>query len=505
MKENTKSLNLRQQIETGVELEFLIDSLGDMVCMFDAEQRFTAVFGNRKGITAFSTDVMIGKYFRDVLGSGKDIDRGKFSEAAIEGKSAVYDWSAVFADNQEYFQISLSPMRVTSGGIIGVAGVIRNITKLKMAEIKFQEDYEIQSTINSIFQLSFQRIPLNTILERAIEFIMSMPYFSGQHAGCGIFTVEENTKMLVLSASKDLPNKIRESMSKISIEGHYFNRAFKTRTLQFIDSSETLDDRYRYLLQRRHYCIPLVSLEKTFGMVDIILKNDYVRNSRHEEYLTAVAASLSSVIMQKDTEKRLEENVSKSQIMTDRTIFMLSSIIEEKDPYIVGHQQRVGKLASNIAWELKLTDDQIHGLFISGLLHDIGKIVIPSEILLKPGKLREAELEIIKLHAQKGYDLLKNIDFPWPVARTAYQHHERLNGSGYPLKLAGRDIFIESRILAVADVVEAMSFDRPYHKGLKIDEILKELEKNKNVWYDEAVVDACVNLFLKKRFTWENV
>ena len=504
MKNEIEEKELTEKIpaETCEELESLINSLDDLVYTLDAEQRFTAVFGKWKEKFGLSPDEISGKYFMDVMGCEDNIFREKFNEAMLNGKSEVYECSRNIAGNQEFYQTSLNPMRNRNGAITGIAGIIRNITKLKEAEIKIQEDYEIQNIINTIFQLSFQNIPLDSIFDRSIELIMSMPHLQGQQAGIGIFTFEGDPETLVLKASKGLSNKIKETFSTINIEGHYFKKAFTQRSLQFIDSSEGVDDRYLNLLQHRHYCIPLVCSGKTLGIIDIFLKYSYARNSRHEDYLTAFALSLANVIMQKDTENQLEENTKKLQKLTDRTIFLLSSLVEQKDPYIAGHQQRVAKLASNIGWELKLTDTQIHGLFISGLLHDIGKIGIPSEILLKPGRLHESELNVIKLHAQKGYDLLKNIDFPWPVAETAYQHHERLNGSGYPLGLTDKDILIESKILAVADVVEAMSFDRPYHKAFKIDEILKELEKNRNVLYDETVVEACVNLFSKKRFTW---
>ncbi len=152
---------------------------------------------------------------------------------------------------------------------------------------------------------------------------------------------------------------------------------------------------------------------------------------------------------------------------------------------------------------MNLPSAQIEGLIVAGQLHDIGKISVPSDILNKPGRLSEGEMIVIKGHSQISYDILKNIEFPWPVARIAYQHHERLDGSGYPLGLKGRDILLEAKILSVADVVEAMASHRPYRPALGIDAALDEISKNKGKLYDPDVVDACVKLFKEHNFKFE--
>jgi putative nucleotidyltransferase with HDIG domain len=160
----------------------------------------------------------------------------------------------------------------------------------------------------------------------------------------------------------------------------------------------------------------------------------------------------------------------------------------------------VCELAIAIATELKLSNDQIEGLRMAAILHDVGKISIPAEILSKPGKLTDIEFRLIKTHPQAGYDILNGIEFPWPVARTVREHHERINGSGYPQNLKGKDIIIEARILAVADVVEAMASYRPYRQSLGIHAALDEIEKNKGIFYDKDVADACLKLFREKGY-----
>jgi len=185
-------------------------------------------------------------------------------------------------------------------------------------------------------------------------------------------------------------------------------------------------------------------------------------------------------------------------------ITAMSKIVEMRDPYTAGHQTKVADLSAAIARELKLPQAHIKYLRVAALIHDIGKIYIPSDILSKPGKLRDIEWQLIKMHAQGSYDILKNIEFPWPIAQIAWQHHERLDGSGYPHGLDGDHILLEAKILAVADVVEAMSSHRPYRPALGIEKALEEISQNKGVLYDPNVVDACLKLFNENSFKLED-
>jgi len=182
------------------------------------------------------------------------------------------------------------------------------------------------------------------------------------------------------------------------------------------------------------------------------------------------------------------------------TIQVMVSAVEVRDPYTAGHQIRSADLARAIATDMGLCQDKIEGIRMAGSIHDIGKLSIPAEILSKPTKLIDIEFDLIKEHAQSGYEMLKNVKSPWPLAQIVYQHHERMNGSGYPRKLKGDEILMEARIMAVADVVEAMASHRPYRPGLGIEAALEEIEKNKGILYDNAVVDACLRLFREKGY-----
>jgi putative nucleotidyltransferase with HDIG domain len=174
--------------------------------------------------------------------------------------------------------------------------------------------------------------------------------------------------------------------------------------------------------------------------------------------------------------------------------------IEMRDPYTAGHQRRVADLAIALARELGIDADLAHGIYLAAIVHDIGKINVPAEILVRPGKLSDMEYAIVKHHVVSSFEILKGIKFPWPVATMVHQHHERIDGTGYPLGLKNGEIEFGSRILAVADVVEAMSSHRPYRAGLGIDVALAEIEKGRSTHYDAAVVDACLKLFREQRF-----
>ncbi|MEA1970539.1 MAG: HD domain-containing protein [Thermodesulfobacteriota bacterium] len=195
------------------------------------------------------------------------------------------------------------------------------------------------------------------------------------------------------------------------------------------------------------------------------------------------------------------ENLMKSM---EETINALASALEMRDPYTAGHQKRVAQLAEAIAGEMNRPYDEVRGIRLAALIHDIGKIRVPSEILSKPGKLMENEFGLIKTHPQIGYDIVKKIEFPWPIADIIYQHHERLDGSGYPRGLKGDEIILQARIIAVADVVEAMSSHRPYRAALGIGKALAELTENRGILYDPDAVDACLKLFREKGFKLED-
>jgi PAS domain S-box-containing protein len=219
-----------------------------------------------------------------------------------------------------------------------------------------------------------------------------------------------------------------------------------------------------------------------------------------DNVIESVINNYRDITRRKQVEEELKQTLENLRKSYNVAIQILASAIEIKDPYTAGHQTKSADIAEAIALEMELANDKIEGVRMAASIHDIGKLSVPAEILSKPIKLTDIEFSLIKEHSRNGYDMLKGVESPWPLAKIVHQHHERINGTGYPGKLKGNDIIIEARILAVADVVEAMASHRPYRASLGIDVALEEIEKNKGILYDENVVDACLRLFREKGY-----
>lgn len=218
-----------------------------------------------------------------------------------------------------------------------------------------------------------------------------------------------------------------------------------------------------------------------------------------DQYILCIARDITE---RKNAEGRIADTLAKLRGSLDGIIQAMATVVEMRDPYTAGHQRRVADLAVGIGSEMGLDDEQLEGLHVSGLLHDIGKIAVPAEILSKPGRLTSTEWALIQGHPEAGHAILAQVDFPWPVAQVALQHHEAMDGSGYPAGLAGDEILLESRILAVADVVEAMSSHRPYRPALGIEMALAEVVRERGKRFDPEVADACVRLISEKGFAF---
>jgi response regulator RpfG family c-di-GMP phosphodiesterase len=250
---------------------------------------------------------------------------------------------------------------------------------------------------------------------------------------------------------------------------------------------------------QRFLSVPAIVGDTLLGLV--VLGN--ARNDYTEKDLVLVErlANLYAIAIQKSrSDHELTQSISKLRRTMEEIIEAMALAVETRDPYTAGHQRRVVSLACAIAEEMAIQPEQTEAVRLAGIIHDLGKIHIPAEILSKPGRLTEIEFAMMKTHPQASYNILKTIDFPWPIADIVLQHHERINGSGYPNGLVGEGILLEARILAVADVVEAMSSHRPYRPALGIRAALDEISKNSGVLYDSRVVAACLDLIERKGF-----
>lgn len=253
--------------------------------------------------------------------------------------------------------------------------------------------------------------------------------------------------------------------------------------------------------------IPLQPAGLPVGVINLYAIEKEIYTPEVRELVIEMGDDITFALETLETERRrhaaetaLIENQAKLRRGLEATIAAIAATVETRDPYTAGHQRRVADLAVAIGREMGLPEATLEGLHFGALIHDLGKVQVPAEILSKPTKLTKLEFELIKVHPQAGYDIIKGIEFPWPVAAMVHQHHERLDGSGYPQGLKGDAIALEARVLAVADVVEAMASHRPYRPGLGIEAALKEIEAKRGIWFEPAAVDACLRLFREKRF-----
>jgi PAS domain S-box-containing protein/putative nucleotidyltransferase with HDIG domain len=354
------------------------------------------------------------------------------------------------------------------GEITGVLTIMRDITERKMSEEALKEASKKRKELESIVNKS----PAVVFLWRADE-------------GWPVEFVSDNVQQFGYAP-----------------EDFYSGRILFTSIVHPDDRERVASEIARYTQEGRRDFIQEYRIITKSGDVRVLDDRTWVRYDSNG-VITHYQGIVLDSTKRKQAEDKLKESFEKLRKAMDGIIQAMALTAETRDPYTAGHQQRVARLAHAIARELRLPEEQIEGIRVAGVLHDMGKIYVPAEILSKPGRITEIEFNMIKTHPKVGHDILNSIEFPWPIARIVLQHHERMDGSGYPSGLSGKNIMLESRILAVADVIEAMASHRPYRPTLGIDKALEEISEKKGILYDPDVVDACLKLFNEKRFTLE--
>jgi putative nucleotidyltransferase with HDIG domain len=358
--------------------------------------------------------------------------------------------------------------------------------------------------MNALLGLSLESRTINEFLDRSLDLVLSLKWLAVESKGA-IFLADKAGETLHLCVHKGLPKDLSAMCSTVPFGRCMCGRDAAARAVQFADRvDERHDTRYEGMSPHGHYCVPVLSGDHILGVINLYVKEGHTWSPWEEDFLKAVANTLAGTIERRRAEESLIETHEKLRQSWESTILVLASVAEMRDPYTAGHQQRVSELAQAIAQELGLPEAQVEGVRVAGLLHDLGKIQIPSETLSKPGKLTPIELMLIRTHSQSGYEILKPTVFPWPIAQFVLQHHERWDGSGYPAGLKGEEILLEARILAVADVVEAMSSHRPYRPAFGVHEALWEILQNKGTLYDAAVADACQRVFEERQFQFRS-
>ena len=323
----------------------------------------------------------------------------------------------------------------------------------------------------------------------------------------------ENTTDVIWTVSVDSPTRLNYiSPSVTRLLGYTIEEAM-AKTMEEIFTPVSLDFAMKTLVEEMNY--EQRRLDKSHesrlleaelrcrdgSLVPVEINYSFIRGEDGRP--VEILAVSRDITKRKRSEDQLTETYKKLKQTFDGITKLIAGTVEMRDPYTVGHQVRVANLAKLIAKEMNFDADHMDQIQTAALVHDIGKIKVPVEILSKPGKLSSIEFTLIKIHPSSASEILKNIEFPYPLARWVLEHHERINGSGYPNGLSHDQISLEGRILAVADVVEAIASHRPYRPALGIGAALEEIIKKKGILYDESVVDACLKLFYEKGFNFE--
>ncbi len=414
---------------------------------------------------------------------------------------------ALHRDATEFpVEISISAMNL--GGEWHATGIIRDITERKKAEtelLRLNRAYRMLSAGNRTL------LRANDVAELMNNMCKVITVSGGYLlAWIGLARQDENKnieQVAISGAGKNYVEALKLTWDDRSGGHGPSGIAVRSGVTQIVQDIKN-DSRFEYwreAAERYGYdsiiTLPLKENGVVFGVLNIYAAEASAFSGNEvillEEVADDLAFGIVSLRISSERDQAVEErqhHAEQLRASMEDTLQAISSTVEMRDPYTAGHQRRVADIAVAIARELGLPEDQVQGIHLTSIVHDLGKIHIPAEVLSKPGRLSEIEFSFIKTHPQAGYDILKEIKFPWPIAQAVLQHHERLDGSGYPQGLKGDAIILEARILAVADVVEAMASHRPYRPGLGLDAALSEITDKRGIHFDSAVVDACLKI-----------
>lgn len=470
----TRDITERKQTEALLKqsedkYRLLADHMKDQVWLMDLNMNITYVSPSVERLTGYSLDE-IKKLPLDKLLTPESLKKAieftsfrmpkAFKTSFKDTIFRTLELEFILKDGQTAWgECSFNFIRDDNGKAVSILGEARNITERKMTEEKLHQSEEKYRTILEDIQEGYFEIDL-----------------------AGKFTFFNDTVCRVIGYSREelmgMDNRQYTDPEELKQVFQAYHKVYKT--------GEPIKELVWKITRKdgtKRYIEGFISLLKD--------------SSGKPTGFRGIARDITE---RKQAEEKLQQTLDSLKKAVGTTIQVLVSALESRDPYTAGHQSRSTDLACAIASEMGLDQDKIQGLRMAGLIHDIGKLSIPAEILSKPTRLTSLEYSMIKNHPQSGYDMLKDVESPWPLAEIAHQHHERINGTGYPRNLKNDDILIEARIMAVADVVEAMASHRPYRASLGIDEALTEIEKNRGILYDELVVAACLKLFREKNY-----
>lgn len=487
----------------------IIEGSNDMIWTLSPDKKFTFINQQAADITGRSIEDWLGESFAPlVLEEDLPIVYG-IHERIMNGEKVRYE-VRVRSASGVILTLSVNASPIIKGWqVVGTISFARDITEHVKAEAELKHANRALATLSKVNRTMVHATEENKLLNDICDAIV------GQHgylmAWVGYIHDGESIKIMA-SCGKGYPVVEQLTFSEDGMRPSVIKSGVTQVCQDIAKDSHCLPSRDKALKYGYASCIFLPLLDQdnaVFGILSVYSNEVNAFSSREilllEEMSSDMAFGVFSLHVRHECElahEKVRQQFEQLQENLEDTVRALAAIVEVRDPYTSGHQARVANLAAVIARKMGLPEEQVHAIHLAGVLHDLGKVKVPAEMLSNPGKLDDAEFNIIKIHPQTGYDILKGIGFNWPIAHIVLQHHERMDGSGYPQGLMGEQILLEARIISVADVVEAMYSHRPYRPGLGMDAALGEIIEQRGILYDAQAVDACLAVFSEQNYSF---
>ena len=485
----------------------LFETAQDGILLLDAKTGFI-IDANPfiSKLTGYSKKELLNKQIWD-LGFLKNVAVNKSKFLELQGKGyARYENLPIETKAGEIHSVEF----ISNSYFVGDDKVIQCNIRDISSRIKVEK---LNSELNMMYkvillcnQILLHETTVNGLIEQMCKILVSTGGFQACWVSHAISESENLIKPIAAEGveegyfkklNKAIESNLNQGLAATAIR---LNKLLICQDLQN-EEQESIDR--EYALKKGYSSVAVIPIQSPKKAPYVLVVYGHSSQDLSEDIITLLknlAGDIAFGIDNLDAQVAHLSLVEQVEHSLNNTIVAIASMVEQRDPYTAGHQRRVADLAEAIATDMGLSPGQVIGIRMASVVHDIGKIHVPAEILSKPTTLSAAEFEIIKTHPTVGWEVLKNIDFPWPVAEIVYQHHERLDGSGYPRGLKGDDILLEARIVMVADVVDAMSEFRPYRPALGILPALQEIMKQRGILFDEQVVNTCLKLFLEKNY-----
>src|SRR6056297_1833556 len=490
-------------------MEQLFQNSPEGIVLIDKNDRVTRMNKCMGEMFKVIPSEVIGKPMNQIVAASSDLgsEAEELSRKAFRGIDFELETVRMRSDGN-LFPVSVTGMPFSVEGERMVYGIYRDITNRKRYENRLKERLKFEELISSISSRMVLHSDITGVIGSSLEELADLAgadrayialtddflktlTITHEWASPGFSPLSEYNKENKLKVSSGIADALITSgqviVEDMSDPGFYIKEEEK--------------ERFNRLGTESMIILPMYRDEKIFGITGFTNAwRNHVWKSSDINMLRTFRDILSEAFQRQDSEENLKRGLLSLQTTLEGTITAVGRILEVRDPYTAGHQKRVSYLAVAIAQEMNLPADKIKGIHYASLVHDIGKINIPSEILNKPERLSSIEVELVKRHTVYGWEILRNVEFPWPVAEIVLQHHEHFDGTGYPYGLKGEDLMLQSRILAVADIVEAMSSERPYRPAMDMGSVLERIELYSGTYYDPKVVSACEELFKRNKF-----